>query len=200
VTAYPNHVEAEGVGLGAAVLKEAEVKQHIVAELGREYLVVEVAVYPKDGADLAVRSDLFALRVGDQERVIRSENPKVTAASIQKAEESRRDILIIPQVGVGYETGNGRYDPTTGRRTGGVYTSTGVAVIVGPPFPGPNPKNEEVMALELSEKGLPDGTFSKPIAGHLYFRVGKEVTKDSNSKYELTYELNGKQGVLPLKR
>lgn len=127
---------------------------------------------------------------------------EVIAASLQKADESTHDIILIPHVGVGYESGTGRYDPTTGtyRRSGGVYTSTGVDVIMGARSAGPHPGNEEVMALELSEKGLADGTFDRPVAGHLYFRVGKETSKDRKSKYELAYELNGKEGALPLKR
>lgn len=202
VTAYPNHVDIEGIGLGVAVLKDAEVKQRFVTELGRDYLVVEVALYPKEGVDLAIQPDQFALRVADHEKAMRSENPKVIAASLQKADESRREIVLVPHVGVGYESGRTVYDPTTGtyRRSGGVYTSTGVEVMVGAPFPGPSPKNEEVMALELSEKGVPSGTFSKPVAGHLYFRAGREITRDRNSKLELSYELNGKEGFLALNR
>ena len=56
------------------------------------------------------------------------------------------------------------------------------------------------MALELSEKGLPGGIFVKPVAGYLYFRVGKETIKDTKARLELTYEINGKGGILALKR
>jgi hypothetical protein len=103
---------------------------------------------------------------------------------------------------VGYETGSSRIDPTTGTRTrtSGIYTSTGVDVVVGDPAGGANPKNEEVMALELSEKGLPKGTFKKPVAGHFYYRIGKEMATDSKAKFGLSYELSGKEGILELKR
>ncbi|MBZ5500398.1 MAG: hypothetical protein LAP85_28725 [Acidobacteriia bacterium] len=202
VTAYPNHVEVEGVSLGVSVLKDAEVKQRFVTELGRDYLVVEVALYPKDGVDLKVEPDRFVLRTLDQERAMRSENPKVVVAALRKAEESKKEIILVPHVGVGYESGTGRYDPATGtyRRTSGIYTSTGIDVMVGNPYPDPNPRNEEVMVLELSEKGLPAGTFQKPVAGHLYFRIGKELSKDKATRFELSYELNGKEGALELKR
>ncbi len=56
------------------------------------------------------------------------------------------------------------------------------------------------MALELSEKGLPEGTFAKPVAGHLYFRVGKAILKDKKARFDLGYELNDKEGTLALKR
>lgn len=199
---YRNHVEADRIGLGALVLNDAQIKQRFVTEFDRDYLVVEVALYPKEGTDLKIQPDRFVLHIAGEDRALRSENPKVIAASLQKGEESKRDIAIIPHVDVGYESGRRGYDPTTGTtaRTGGVYTSTGVAVIVGGSSPGSNPKNEEVMALELAEKGLPDGTFPKPVAGHLYFRIGKETAKNLNAKFELTGELEGKEFALPLKR
>ncbi|MBN1569208.1 MAG: hypothetical protein JXA73_15260 [Acidobacteria bacterium] len=198
---YRNHVEANGIGLGALVLNNAQIKQRFVTEFDRDYLVVEVALYPKEGQDLNIQPSEFVLYIPGEDRALRSENPKVIAASLQNVEESTRDITIIPQVGVGYETGRRGYDPTTGtaRRTGGVYTSTGVAVVMGDSLPS-NPKNEAVMALELSEKGLPEGTFAKPVSGHLYFRVSEDTIKDSKAKFELTFELDGKETTLALKR
>ena len=140
-------------------------------------MVVEAALYPKSGAELQLQSDRFGLRISD-ERVSRPENPKVIAAYLQKAEAAKRDIVVVPVVGVGYETGRVGYDPATGtyRRQGGVYTSTGVMVSIEPSSDA-NPRNEETMALELSEKGVPSGTFSKAVAGHLYFRVDKKIRK-----------------------
>jgi hypothetical protein len=175
-------------------------KQRFVTELGRDYLVVEVALYPKEGTDLQVQPDQFVLHIAGQDRALRSENPKVIAASTQKSEGSKRDISIVPHADIGYESGR-RYDPTTGTNSsGGIVTSTGVAVLVGESSPGADPRNEDVVALELSEKALPEGTFNKPVAGHLYFRIGKEAAKDAKAKYELAYELNGKAGSLALKR
>jgi hypothetical protein len=198
---YRNHIEINGTGVGALILNDSQMKQRFVADLKREYLVVEVAVYPKAGADLKLQPEKFVLRIAGDDRAIQSENPQVIAASLQKSEESKRDISIVPMVGVGYETGRRGYDPTTGtpRRTGGVYTSTGVAVVVGNSPPS-SPKNEDVIIIELSEKGLPEGTYGKPVAGHLYFRVGKSTFKDTRAKFELTFELDGTETTLALKR
>jgi len=198
---YRNHIEADGIGVGALILNDSQMKQRFVADLNREYLVVEVALYPKDGKEMKVQPEKFVLHVAGEDRAIRGENPKVIAASIQKSEDSKRDIAIVPHVGVGYESGRRGYDPATGTygRSGGVYTSTGVAVVMGESSLS-NPKNEEVMAIELSEKGLPEGTCAKPVAGHLYFRVGKDTFKDNKVKFELTFELEGKETTLALKR
>ena len=198
--AYPAHILTEGIGMGALVLKDAEVKQRFVSEVGRDFMVVEVGLYPKEGRDLRVQPDRFVLHAGDN-LTVRPESPKVVAAVLQRGEESKHDIVVVPHVGVGYESGRGGYDPTTGtvRRSGGIYTSTGV-IVMSEPSPGANPRNEETSALELTEKGLPEGTFTKPVAGHLYFRVDKKIRKDSRTKYSLTYELAGKETTLELKR
>jgi hypothetical protein len=200
VTAYKANCEIEGVGLGATWLKDLEVRQRFVTDLGRDFLVVEVALYPKSGADLQVQPERFGLRIND-ERVRRPENPKVIAAYLQKREASKRDVVVVPVVGVGYESGRTVNDPATGtyRRPGGVYTSAGVLVGVEPST-DVNPKNEETMALELSEKGLPSGTFNKPVGGHLYFRIDKKTLKDTQLKCELVYEIAGKEVALALKR
>jgi hypothetical protein len=198
--AYPAHIVAEGGGLGAILLKEAQIKQRFVSDVGRDFLVVEVGVYPKEGSDLLVEPDHFILHAGEN-LAVRPESPRVIAAVLQKSEESKHDIVVVPHVGVGYESGRGVYDPTTGtvRRGGGIYTSTGV-IVMTEPSPGVNPRNEETSALELTEKGLPGGTFTKPVAGHLYFRVDKKIRKDSKTKYSLTFDLAGKETTLELKR
>jgi hypothetical protein len=199
---YRDHAEIGGVPLGALILNEAQLKQRFVTGITGEYLVVEVAVYPKEGTGLKIRPDQFVLYVAGDDRALKSENPKVIAASVQKSENSRRDIEIIPHVGVGYESGRRGYDPQTGTygRSGGIYTSTGVAVVLGPSSPSADPKNQEVMALELSEKGLPEGTFEKPVAGHLYFRVGRETLKNDKARFKLSCDLNGAQSSLDLSR
>jgi hypothetical protein len=47
---YPKHVEVDGIGIGAFLLKDADVKQRFATDLNREFLVVEVALYPPGGA------------------------------------------------------------------------------------------------------------------------------------------------------
>ena len=199
-TDYTNHTEVGGICAGAAILSESEVKQRFVTDLRSDYLVVELAIYPRSGEDLEVVTDRIVLHVDGQERALQSENPKVIASLLQRNAASKREVIVVPQVIVGYETGGGR-DPVTGtyNRRSGVYTSTGVGVAIGDAEP-PNPKDEETMALELSEKGLPAGVFRRPVAGHLYFRVDKIVLKNSKSRYELTVDIDGKATTLALNR
>jgi hypothetical protein len=82
------------------------------------------------------------------------------------------------------------------KHSGGVYTSTGVSVGFGSPGtqPGSTEADRTAMEMELSEKGLPEGTASAPVAGHLYFPIAKK----KNVKYQLEYTGDGKKVVLPL--
>ena len=50
------------------------------------------------------------------------------------------------------------------------------------------------MEAELSEKGLPEGTASAPVAGYVYFPVARK----KNATMSLEYFLHGEKVVLKL--
>jgi len=60
--------------------------------------------------------------------------------------------------------------------------------------PGSTEADRKTMELELSEKGLPEGTASAPVAGHLYFSIAKK----KNAQYQLEYTVDGKEVILSL--
>ena len=108
------------------------------------------------------------------------------------------DVGGYQQVGIGYERGR-VYDPATGQeqKVGGVYTSTGVGVGVGTRGgPARTERDREVMELELTEKGLPEGSTKKPVAGYLYFPLPEKKKSDA---YQLECTLGGVKSVLALK-
>jgi hypothetical protein len=87
------------------------------------------------------------------------------------------------------------YDPVYGTPQGrGVYKTTEVGVGVGGNGPGSSDKDRAVMETELSEKGLPEGSASSPIAGCLYF-IYRKVNK---AIYQLQYLVNGQKVLLTL--
>jgi hypothetical protein len=200
MTAYRDSTEIRGIGVGATLLREGEIKQRFITDLEGEFIVVEVALFPESGVEFVVLPEKFGLRI-DGGRTARPENPRVIAGFIQKKDASKWNIEVAPHVGVGYETGRVGYDPTTGntRRLEEIHTTAGVMVGIDPSSE-PNPKNEETMALELTEKGLPGGSFSRPVAGHLYFRVDSKVAKDSKIRFALVGKLKGEEVILELKR
>lgn len=206
---YPSFQAVEGTTVAAALLKETEIRQHFVSDLGKGFLVVEVAVYPKEEGMVEIVPDQFILRVVGKDLTLRPENPSVIAGVLQVKNTPQRDVHVVPQVGIGLESGR-RYDPRgtgtydsrngTYDSRGGVYTSTGVGVLVGGGSAGgvSIPADRNATEIELREKALPAVETGKPVAGHLYFLADKNTLKNKKQKYELEWE--GKKFLLTLTR
>lgn len=193
---YPASAQQQQLSIGAQLLTGEQIRRAFATELSHGFLVVEVAVFPGTGSVDILRS-AFAVRSAGSDSASRPSNPRAVAAMAQQRSSEGRDVTVYPQVGIGYESGR-TYDPTTGRerRGGGVYTSAGVGVGVGPRESASTDKDREVMELELTEKGLPEGSTRKPVAGYLYFQY---PDKKRASDYQLEYTLAGSKMVLPLR-
>jgi hypothetical protein len=185
---YPSHAEKGGVSVGAALLTSDDVRKTFVSEVNRCCLVVEVAFYPPKDKPQAVSLDDFSARVTGAETAVKPSSAKVVAASIQKSAESQRDITVSPSVAVARTSG------TYGGH--GTYTEVGVAVAVSEPgsHSGSSERDRDTMLTELSEKGLPEGTASAPVAGYLYFAL----TKKKDTPLQLDCVLNGSKVSLTL--
>ncbi|MBS1877300.1 MAG: hypothetical protein JSU00_29080 [Acidobacteria bacterium] len=190
---YPASETGKVVAIGAAVLTPDQAKAAFSTDL-REYVVVEVGLFPEAGQVVDVSAMDFALRVGARGELVRAANPRAIAASNQRKANpppSRAsDITVYPTATVGYESGD-VYDPATGRRRGGGwYGGTGVAVATGdpgypqPPRPAGTDRDREVMNQELADKTLPETTTNQPISGYLYFRIAPKMR---TSALELQY-------------
>jgi hypothetical protein len=168
--AFPAVHRGDRVELAARLLTPDQVSGRFVSELNRGYLVVEVALVPKETPFEVNRTD-FALRSSQPEMATGAQSAELAAATLQRTAPSSRGVRVMPQVGIGYETGSGgRYDPATrtyGR--GGLTTSVGVGVGLEESRPGATEADREVMTLELREKGLPEGLLSRKVSGYLYF-------------------------------
>ncbi len=161
--------------VAAAVLSAAEVKRSFAADLSAAYVVVEVAIYPRPGAALALDAYDFALQLG-RDRTERPVSPAAVAASLQRDHQNPsigHDIAVYPTVGVGYSSA-GPYGP------GGWGTYTGVGVAIGGGANGPPPpqRDPQVDEDELDRKSIPSGQFDVPIAGYLYFPKPGRKLKD----------------------
>jgi hypothetical protein len=183
---YPAHAEKYGASIGAALLTSDEARKVFVSEVNRCCVVVEVALYPLKDKPQPVSLDDYSVRVAGSDTAVKTSSAKVVAASIQKSAESQRDITVSPSVGVGY--GSGPY--------GGYGTYVGVGVVISEPgsHSGSSDRDRDTMQTELSEKGLPEGTASAPVAGYLYF----SLTKKKNTTLQLECVLNGEKIILPL--
>ncbi len=195
---YHANAQHDGVAIGAELLSAEQTRKTFVSDVNNCCLVVEVALYPQKDKPLRVAGYDFTLSIVGTDTVTKPQSAKVVAASLQKKAGSQRDVTVSPTVGVGYESGT-YIDPVTGQQqhAHGVYTSAGVGVGVGAPgtAPGSTDRDRDTMETELTEKGLPEGSASAPVAGYLYFPIAK---KKKDAKLLLEYTLNGNKVTLSL--
>jgi hypothetical protein len=197
---YPAHVEQDGSAIGARLLKPSESQKEFASDIDRCCVAVEVALYPRKNGMIEVSLNDFDLREAGSDIARKPSSSEVVAARLQPPPKSDqpgdKNVTIYPTAGVGYETGG--IDPITGQpRRGGVVTSAGVGVGIGgqrPPERQASRADRRTIAVELREKGLPEGSTMSPVAGYVYFLVPqkKKVT------YQLEYMLNGNKAILPL--
>jgi hypothetical protein len=195
---YPAQDTTSEVTVAASILTPDQVKATFSTEL-KDYLVLEVAVYPATGKTMDLTTADFVLRAGDRGDLIRPANPRAIAASNQRKNQpppasGGRDITLYPTATVGVGSGT---DPWTGRRNTGVYTGAGVGVGVGgsggpmgpdPPRPASTDQDREVMREELTDQMLPEGATSAAVAGYLYFPM---PAKARTAALELHYYAPG---------
>jgi hypothetical protein len=190
---YPAHGKNGNSSIGAKLLSREEARKTFVSDVNRCCVVVEVAIYPDNAAPAQVSLDQFVLKVKGTDTTKKPSSAKVVATALQKGAAGDHDIAIYPETGVGYSSGD-VYDPATGRRrSGGVYTHTGVGVAIGSGSPASTEKDREVMETELSDKGLPEGESARPVAGYVYFPMMQGKKK---ATYQVEYELSGNKILL----
>jgi hypothetical protein len=186
--------EQQNFMLGAAQLSRKQVRKAFVSNIGKEYVVVEVGVYPR--GDTKVSPQDFVLREQNAKDTSAPADPRLLASHINEKDQQGTDVSLHPVAGVSYSTGPSPNDPYYGR--GGWRTESGVIVGVNgrKKDPGTSDADRKAMMAELSEKSLPETTTAKPVAGYLYFRV----PADHKADYQLEYQAPAGPVVIPLPR
>ena len=180
---YQAHGENANAVIGAAQLSSKQVRKTFVSNMRKDYIVVEVGVYPKNGFTLSPAN--FTLRAANSDKPIAPADPKLMASQIDEKDQKGTDVAIYPYETVTYSTGGDPYDPYYGKTHGGVTTSTGVNVVTKPNRRDPKTRagDTSAMVAELTEKSLPESEISKPVAGYIYFPVNQQ-----ESTYTLEYK------------
>jgi hypothetical protein len=167
---YPVHDSVKTAMIGAAIVPPEQVKKMFSPETSKEYVVVEVAVYPEGGRSFDVDLFAFALKAGDQ--VVRPSEPRDVAIPWRQRSVplASRGPNVTTDTGiiVARET-----DPNTGRPRTSVGTYQGVEVSNYPTNPAPPPpSNPGLGGLvdKICSLALPQGPTGVPVAGYLYFR------------------------------
>ena len=186
---YAAHMQSNGLTIAASVLSPAELKHLFAFDISRDYVVFEVACYPENNGRLQLQNDDFVVKTSDKIEVAHRVDPQTIAARVQqKSAPKPSSPTVYTEANVGYESGT---DPYTGRRVHGVYTSGGVGVSTYPdpryPAPGGYPQDREMLENQLWSKSLPEGAFTAPVAGYLYFPATL-LKKKSSGGYLLQYQ------------
>jgi hypothetical protein len=193
-TDYPVHQRADAAVIAAAIIPANQVSKMLSPDIAKQYVVVEVAIYPGSGVPFDVQSSDFALRVG--QRVGRSDRPNDVSPWPEKRNPAGRPpVSVTTMAGVTSEHGDDPY----GRRQG-VGTYTGVAVEapgrIDPP-PPPNPRYDpRVVYGKVQRFALAEGVTQVAIAGYLYFPQYEKRKKSDD--VELKFAKDAVSVNLPL--
>ena len=185
---YAVQAQSHGLTIAATVLSPDQVKHSFAYDISKNYVVLEVACYPENNGKIQLEADDFVIKTGGKGDIAHQSDPQTVAAMIQQKNVPKPSTETIhTEANIGYESGT---DPYTGRRVHGVYTSGGVGVGNYPtpqyPTPGGYPQDRNLLESQLWNKSLPEGAFTAPVAGYLYFP--SRLLKKSNGGYLLQYQ------------
>jgi hypothetical protein len=165
---YPAHQDITGATIAAMVLTSDQVKKTFGADVGRRFVVVEVAIFPQSNMDVDAGDFRLKGPDGDLARAETAHQVAVTWNEKIPAAGAGPGITTTTETGVIYQSGR---DPVTGQKAHATTVYSGVAVTNDPraqppPPSGPNPYGVEA---RLDAFALPEGRIHDPVAGYLYF-------------------------------
>lgn len=173
---YPAHADHDGTKIGAALISPEEARKVFGFDVDRSCLIVEVALYPPNDKERNVSPGEFSLRVTGANAAVKPSAATAVAANWQQLFRVQRDT----------------YDATSaevaiGPHYGHIEVQVGVETDYGPPQSA-SEKDRATVEAELTDKGLPEGKASSPVAGYLYFPM---LSRKKNTALRLDYETNG---------
>jgi len=194
---YGSHAEKDGFSLGAELLQKKNASTGFAADVNSCCLVVLVAVYPKKDKSVSLSLVDFSLVEVNAGKPMHPETPTTVSARLENKKNPPGGVDVTTSAGVGYESGT-YTDPVSGQpvRVHSVSRSASVGVSNGNLTP-PDiaERDREVIERELSEKGLPEGKVSTPVAGYVYFPLPHAK---KSTKYQLVYSGRTESLTVPL--
>jgi hypothetical protein len=182
--------------LAAAIVPARQIEKLFSAEIARQYIVLEVAVYPQSGQTFDVDWFDFALKIGDT--VAHVEKPRdVATAWPEKNRVSDKPVTVITEAGVAYGRTS---DPLNGHRTGwSTYEGVGVTNDPRAATSPPTPRQDDPQTIEerVRERMLPEGRARRAIAGYLFFPQFKRKRHKADVT-ELQWSKNRASAILLL--
>jgi hypothetical protein len=179
--------------LAATVVPMKQVEKLFSSRIAKDFIVVELAVYPENGQTFVVDWFDFGLKNGDT--VAHVERPReVAMAWPERGGDVGKPVTVTTETGVAY----GRVSDSTGQHRSqvGSYESVGVTNdprAASPPRQGPDP---QMVEARIREKMLPEGQAKTPVAGYLFFPQLKKRRKGDVT--ELQWSKDRESAVLRL--
>jgi hypothetical protein len=182
---YDVHAQSKDIAIGAEFMIHSFSGQG-QTYITKDFLVVEVALYPPKDQNVTVNEGAFALRINGKKQVLVPVAPSMVASSLQHPEWQTG-----PRLEAGGGMGNtgvilGRPAPT--QVPGGQPPpQSRVPRVPGPDNSGGIEPERRVTAPELlAQTALPEGPHRGPVSGFLYFPYRGKTT--SIKSLELLYE------------
>jgi hypothetical protein len=171
---YQAHQSTKDAILAAAIVPSRQIEKMFSADIARQYVVVELAIYPQNGHTFDTDWFDFGLKVGDTVAYV--EKPREVATPWpEKNRVPDKPVTVITEAGVVYSRTS---DPVYGRRSGwGTYEGVGVtndpraAAPPPPPRQGPDP---QIVEQHVRETMLSEGRTTTAVAGYLFFPQYKQ--------------------------
>jgi hypothetical protein len=197
---YPVRQDTPTATVAAVRVPPEQLNKNFPADFSKRYVVVEVAIYPKDGSTVELTSMDFLLRLSDAES--HPDTPEEVAGLWRPHTTAHPDVSsnrphVTTESGVMVGSGT---DPVTGRRVNSVGTYEGVGVSNNPTQTPSSTSSSSTadadrMEAQLAKWVLREGRTNSPVAGYLYFPVS---AKRSKGALELQYAHDGSSANLKL--
>lgn len=177
---YAAHGRAGAATIAASIVPAKQVSRMFSPDIAKQYVVVEVAIYPEAGVGFDVQSSDFMLSVG--QRFAHADRPMDVAPWPEHYPSHPLPVDVTTDAGIVYQHSN---DPYFGQRNSvGTYAGVGVGA-PGQPDPPPPPKvDPRIIYDRVQRYALAEGATTIATAGYLYFPVGKRKKSD---EIELKY-------------
>jgi hypothetical protein len=180
---YDVHAQSKDIAIGAEFMIHSFSGQG-QTYIAKDFLVVEVALYPPKGQSVNVNEGAFALRINGKKQVVVPAPPSMVASSLQHPEWQTG-----PRLEAGGGMGNtgvilGRPAPT--QVPGGQPPESRVPRVPSPDSGGVEPERRVPAPELLMQTALPEGPHRGPVSGFLYFPYRGKTT--SIKSLELLYE------------
>ena len=171
---YQAHQSAKDAEIGASVVPPDQAARILSADIRKKYLVLEVAIYPRAGRSIDLRTLDFALKTGPAEKSYPAA-PQEIASIWREHKPGIRGpgVNVVTETGVVFGRGT---NSATGRTDHGWGTYSGVGIDNAPrPYP-PASSGIDPYAVEerIRRLALPEGPAAQAIAGYLFFPLLKK--------------------------